>query len=414
VGKKVSGGKRPGPVVYDPANDPLGRTVANWMFPGYLGLILVGFWMIRWVGFPTGARSGVRALFFAVNAATLTGFDLSNGISGLNRYGQFVVLILIISGSLFSMMVGSLAVTRIVRLPFNDDQVIFSAVIVEIAAVAAGTLALLPGRAVFEAVFLAASAFGNCGLYLGNLPGDSSLATHLVVLPLGIIGGIGLPVLMEIFRAVFGRQPMSNHSRGAIAMSAWIYVVGFVLLLAVSLAMSGSWNVAAAEQVIRGSSILAVESRTGGLPIYPVRLVNQSGQWILILLMVIGASPAGTGGGLKTTTVVELVRGTRRILAGESVGRSFGVALTWLGIYGGIVLGGVILFSSVNPTPTFDGSLMNAVSGASNVGFSIAPLPDAQNVMYAHCAIMLLGRFTPLMVLWWMADSTRGAELAIG
>jgi hypothetical protein len=56
---------------------------------------------------------------------------------------------------------------------------------------------------------------------------------------------------------------------------------------------------------------------------------------------------------------------------------------------------------------------MNAVSGASNVGFTLEPVRDAKNVMYAHCAIMLLGRMVPVMILWWVADAMSEVETAV-
>jgi Trk-type K+ transport system membrane component len=90
------------------------------------------------------------------------------------------------------------------------------------------------------------------------------------------------------------------------------------------------------------------------------------------------------------------------------------VAVLWLGIYGGIVLGGAMLLSYVNPAATVGGTLLNSVSAASNVGYSLTGLLDQKNILYAHCAIMLLGRVTPLMILWWIADTMPEVDVAIG
>jgi len=59
-------------------------------------------------------------------------------------------------------------------------------------------------------------------------------------------------------------------------------------------------------------------------------------------------------------------------------------------------------------------TLFNAVSAMSNVGFSAAPVSSQKSVMYAYCAIILVARMAPLMILWWMAETTGDAELAIG
>jgi Trk-type K+ transport system membrane component len=130
--------------------------------------------------------------------------------------------------------------------------------------------------------------------------------------------------------------------------------------------------------------------------------------------MAIGASPAGTGSGLKTTTLVELCRGPRKLLAGKSPGRSFGIVVVWLLVYIGMVMAAVLLLSYVYGPEPSDNILFNAVSGISNVGFTDSLVPDQKNILFAYCAIILLGRMAPLMVLWWMAESTADAELAIG
>src|ERR1700722_5144285 len=83
----------------------LGRDLANWLFPVYLGAILLGFWVIR--SSVPGNIVGSRALFSAINAATLTGFQTGFPVDTLIMRGQLATLLLIISGSLFSMIVGS-------------------------------------------------------------------------------------------------------------------------------------------------------------------------------------------------------------------------------------------------------------------------------------------------------------------
>jgi trk system potassium uptake protein TrkH len=384
------------------------------MFPAYLLVMLLGMVLIRQFGMPSGKSNGVRALFIAVNAGTLTGFADNPGVGGLNDFGQKIVLVLIVCGSLFNMIIGALAVKRIARLRFSDGQIITAAFVAQGAALLVGA-ALLQSelRPAFDATFLAASAFGNCGLYPADLPPDTDILVHVVILPLSILGGLGLPVLMEILDAALFHRPLSSHSRTVLGVSAWLYVAGLAALLGLGLAARGL-SAEAGQAAIRQSSVLAVESRTGGLEISPARLLSEPARWVLIALMMIGASSAGTGSGLKTTTIAELFRGIRRLLHGQPVGRSLGIALAWLGGYFAMLLGAVILLSHVNPTLSTDHVLFNAVSGISNVGFSLSELPDQKNVLFAYCAIMLMGRMVPLMVLWWMAETTKDADWAIG
>ncbi len=392
-----------------------GSTLINWSFPIYLGAILLGLVSLRGLGM-TGSHNGIRALFIAVNAATLTGFRQNPGITDLNPIGLEIVLMLIAVGSLFSMIVGALAVRRIARLEVNDRQIIMAALVAESLALLVGTACLWQGgRSSFNAMFLAASAFGNCGLTASNLPSSSDLTTHLAILPLTILGGLGLPVLMELYGATFGGKSLSIHSRTVISTSAWLYVIGFVLIFGLNLAHIGSVSPDAMQTAAPSSSVLAIESRTGGLDIAPLRTVGPGAQWILILLMAIGASPAGTGGGLKTTTLAQLFEGGRRLLRGRPVGRPLGIALAWLGIYLGMIILGAALLAYLHDAPDGSGGvLFNAVSAFSNVGLSVSELPDTPGLLYAYSAIMLLGRLTPVLILWWMAETTTDAEMAIG
>jgi len=403
------------PVPPNPLGGGMGRDLSNWLFPAFLLMILLGILVIWKFGSAAGNPNPVRAMFIAMNAATLSGFNTDPGVGGLNELGQWTALLLIVGGSLFTMIVGGLAVIRIVRLPFTDRELIFAAFIAEAAALLIGASLLLDAdRSPFQAAFLAASAFGNCGLYLGNLPGASNVLVHAVILPLSILGGLGLPVLMEIWCAVVFRASFSAHSKTVIGASAWLYVIGLLLILALNQAGHGWPTLSGARDQLPSASVLAIESRTGGLPIAGISNLTQPARWFLIVLMMIGASPAGAGSGLKSTTLIELARGTRGLLSGQPPGRPFAIAFVWLAVYLALGLAAAMLLAYVSGTDPPDGILFNAISAMSNVGFTVSPVPDEKGLFFAYSAIILVGRMAPLMVLWWMAETTHDAELAIG
>lgn len=390
----------------------LGRELSNWLFPGFIVLLVVSAICLHRFGMLAGNDSSVRAVFLSTNAATLTGFPETPGVSSLNLAGECIILLLIVAGSLFSMTVGSMAIKRICRLPWTDGQVLRATLIAQAGALAIATPLLYRGN-VLHAMVLAASAFGNCALTLDVLPSGNSWATHLVILPLTVLGGLGLIVLMDIAGSLMRRQPLSPHSRAVLGMTAWIYVLGFVLLflLDVGAATRHDWH--AIKAAAATASVLSLESRTGGLPIVQTNTTSQAMQAVLMLLMIVGASPGGTGSGLKTTTLAELIRGTAALVKGRPVRRGLGIAMTWLLVYGLLVIASAILLSYVKAGGNSDGILFNSISAASNVGWSAAQLPDTKNVLFAYCAIMLLGRTIPLMVIWWMAESTT-SDWAIG
>ena len=194
--------------------------------------ILLGYFAINSV--PGNPNRG-RALFTAINAATLTGFQHAFPVESLTSLGQWGVLAMVIGGSLFSMIVSSLAVVRILRLRYSDWQMIAAAAIVEVIAIALGTSILAQHNTVLASMLTAASAFGNCGVYAGTLPACDHWTTHVAILPLSVLGGLGLPVLMECIDAVVSRKPTSLHTRTVLVMTAWIYVIGLALLLTLDL-----------------------------------------------------------------------------------------------------------------------------------------------------------------------------------
>ena len=399
-----------------PLGGGFGRDLSNWLFPLFLGLILVAVFIIWKFGAAGGTTNPVRAMFIAMNAATLTGFNGSPGVSSaLNNVGQWTTFILIISGSLFTMIAGGLAVIRIAHLKFTDRELILSAFIVETLFVLVGTSLLWDSdRSPFQAAFLAASAFGNCGLYLGALPGVSNVLAHAVILPLTVLGGLGLPVLMEFWCALIFHEPLSEHSKTVISATGWLYVIGLIGIVLLTSAGRGWTNWTQLQNQLPTASVLAIESRTGGMPIADLSATTAPARWFLVALMAVGANSAGTGSGLKTTTIAELARGTRRLLKAQPPGRSFAIAFVWLATYLALALGAVLLLSYVSIGDPPDNLLFNAVSAVSNVGLTVSAVPDEKGLYFAFNAIILVGRMAPLMILWWMAETTGDAELAVG
>ena len=115
-------------------------------------------------------------------------------------------------------------------------------------------------------------------MYSGPLSGGRAWQTHFILLPLSLFGGFGLTVLMELYDWLVRRRPLSQHARTVLALSAGIYIAGFVLLLA---SRESFWtNLFAGvgqlgwyhrqSEAIRGaiasSSALAINARTAGFP----------------------------------------------------------------------------------------------------------------------------------------------------
>jgi hypothetical protein len=235
---------------------------------------------------------------------------------------------------------------RALRLKFSDWDVIAGALTAMAVTTFCGAAVLLgPDRGLGDALFQAASAFGNSGLYTGALPGLNDWRTYFVLLPLATLGGLGMPVLMELYQlAVWSaerlfdksssksrgdettadepasiRPTLSEHARTAVKVTAALYLGGFLLLMLTrdefwenllpGMSHGGPAQGAAVRYALLSSSAAAINGRSAGFPFEYTDLLPRASQWVLMLLMVIGANPAGTGGGIKGTTVVQLIRG---------------------------------------------------------------------------------------------------------
>lgn len=426
---------RPAPqpveTVFDPLMPELDRpplrATLEWLLLGYFAVLVFGFVMLRF-SMSSGNEFNVdRAIFTATDAGTLTGFQLNVGISQFkpgNLLGPAALLLLTLGGSFFTLAIGSILAVRILRLRYTDAQVMNWALGAIAIATLGGTVLLLGnGRSPYDSFLLAAAAFGNSGVHTGPAPGVADASTHLVLLPLSFAGGLGLPVLMEVCDRLFGGRPLSAYSRRVLFLAAGFYVGGALLLLLVRESvwqtLIGTITGATApgalslRQALVSSAAESVNARTLGQPLEYAGWLPRTAQWVLLALMAVGAAPASTGGGIKTTTVYQLVRGVRDVLAGRAVPRAFGIAAVWVGMYGLIVAAGLIALLIQVPQMPADQLLFLSVSATSNVGLSHDALSLVTWPLGTLSVLMILGRAVPFVILWWMAETTDGADMLV-
>jgi len=407
-----------------------GADVVRWLFPAYIFLILAGFFALRSPGImPSGNQLNPdRAVFTSVNAATLTGFQLSIHPSVFSVGGKVILLLLTVAGTLFTLIVGGMAARRILRLPWPDARIVAAACIAEIFVLLIGAFATGERGAekLVGGMVQSAAAWANSGLYVDAAPEPGSLYTHVVLLPLSVFGGLGITVLIEIVDALLLRRPLSPHARRVLSMTALLFLVGFVgclLFQVTDLQALGwrkegsvSWSDALRNMlphIVESASATSINARTAGMAILPVYSFPRAMAFFVMLLMMIGASPAGTGGGLKTTTVYELATAPVRLLRGLPLSRTTGIAATWFGLYLlALVFFQMMLLWAEREMPG-DRVLFVTVSALSNVGLSHDIISMTRSSVLLVAAAMFFGRVAPLLILWWMADTTRDAELLV-
>jgi trk system potassium uptake protein len=407
-------------VVPVPEVRPVGSLGPSVLIPVYVLLIVTGYVCFhRGMATVNGNElSAQQSLFTAVNAATLTGFQQARNVNEYTTTGQLLTLLLMICGIVFSFTAGGLAVIRIAKMRYSDGRV-FAWAWGSIALVIAvgGLLLLVVGSGIgpFSALFQSVSAFGNCGLYVGSKPDAVSVASHLFLLPLALLGGLGLPVLMELIDRVRGRTTLSDHTTTVLNWTAGCYIAAVIVLLLVQWPGFDASNSQWQQSLVRASRE-AINARSLGFPFESSILsaVPQTMQWIVMILMVIGAAPGGTGGGIKVTTLGVLTGGVRNSLNRRPVGRPFAIAAIWVGIYLLMLLIALLALVFTEPQLPGDRLLFLAISALGNVGLSHDPVAVSDYGLYVLSATMMAGRIAPILVLWWMAETTPEASVAVG
>src|SRR4051812_46520818 len=135
-------------------DQPIGEAVA-WAIWAYIALMLLGFIVFRLPGtLIAGNEMSVdRAILVVTNAGTLTGFPFNLAIDQYKWPGQAMMLALIVGGSLCTLIIGGVAVVRIVGLPYRDRDIVIGAFAIELIAIGIGAPSLVQtGRSGFASV----------------------------------------------------------------------------------------------------------------------------------------------------------------------------------------------------------------------------------------------------------------------
>lgn len=398
---------------------PRQRILAVALLAAWLALIVLGYISLRREGVMVSGEelAPTRCAFLVMNAASLSGFQQSIGINEFNpenRSGATTTLTLILFGSFFTQVVGGIALVRALRLNYSVWQIAGSAVLFQFLASMAGAAAVIGhGRTLFDAIFQSSAAFANCGMATGHLSGVHDGATY-VLLGLAVLGGLGLPVLMELYDALWGLRSVSNHTRCVVRSASVVYLLAFIVLLLLQWPDEAANTWAPWRQAIASGSVEALNTRSAGMHFEMIGVLPRAAQWMLMVLMAVGAGSAGTGGGIKLTTFVQLWRGMRSSLRGGPVARESGIAFVWVAVYAAMVLTGLLTLLALNSEIAADQMLFIAVSAISNVGLSHNPIAVVGATMNMLTVLMMLGRLAPLGILWWMAETTHNADIGVG
>jgi trk system potassium uptake protein len=288
------------------------------------------------------------ALFTAASAVCVTGLIVVDTPNFWSPFGHGVILVLIQLGGLGYMTVstfiallirrrislgerlvlqkavGALTLEGIVRFV---KRILLITVAVEGAAAVVLAWRFAQDRPLSEAAFLglfhAVSAFNNAGfsLFSNNLTDYmTDPVVNITVMLCILLGGIGYLVITEFLerpRSVLPRH-LSVHTRLVLGVTGALLGTSLMLFLFFEWSNPLTLDPLGGPERLLASLFQVVTPRTAGFNTLNIGLLRQPTLLILILLMFIGASPGGTGGGIKTTTFGTLLVAVWRSLRGDA------------------------------------------------------------------------------------------------
>lgn len=302
---------------------------------GFAGVILAGGILLT---LPIASRSGqgisfLDALFTAASSACVTGLAVFDTYLQFSLFGQVVMLCLIQVGGLgfmaiallFSMAIkkriglrersvmmesiGALKLGGIIRLV---RRVLLGTLIIELAGACLLATRFIPKfglqTGLWYSVFHSVSAFCNAGFDLmGKISPSSSLipfaddiVVNVAIMLLIILGGIGFIVWDDIIDNKWHIKRFRLQTKIVLSTTITLIVLGAAgfYIFEGNHAFAG---MPTGEKIL-ASFFQSVTPRTAGFCTVDMRSLSDSGSVLTLLLMLIGASPGSTGGGIKTTT----------------------------------------------------------------------------------------------------------------
>jgi len=402
----------------------------------FVVLISIGTLLLTFPAASPDARplQPIDALFTATSAACVTGLIVVDTPHDLTFFGQLVVLLLIQVGGLNIMVLstfaaillgrglglrGEQALGQMLDLPSAGAAYRLIAFIVVTTLALEGTGAVFLGVAELErgaqpltaawrGVFHAVSAFCNAGfaLYSDSLVGfQEQPLVLLVVAVLITLGGLGFAVL------AFAWLRFKSSVHIGLATQVRIVLVASVVLTTLGFAgvALAEWNHSLAglgtgDKLIN-ALFQSVTCRTAGFNSVGFGGLQPATLMLFMVLMFIGASPGGTGGGIKTTTLVVLLSAIpmiasgrqrvvvfRRTISLETVFRCTAVAVVAVLV---VVFGATALL--ILQDQEFVVLVFEAVSAFGTVGLSLgATSALAGPGKLVVILVMLIGRIGPL------------------
>lgn len=310
----------------------------------FLITILLGSFLLS---LPISSANGkpvayIDALFTATTSTCVTGLVTLPTVSAWSVFGQVVILLLIQIGGLgvITIMSGLMLLLNrkmgirdrlLIQDAFNLNtmsglskfikNVLFGTLIIEGIGAVLYMLVFVPefgAKGIWISIFNSVSAFCNAGI---DIIGENSLCNYavnplinIVTSALIILGGLGYIVWWDVLSVIKSRTPKNRkvfrhltlHSKIAITVTSVLILGGALLIFVFEYANSLTIGNMSLLDKIQVSLFQSVTTRTAGFASVPQENLTNASAAVSLLLMLIGGSPVGTAGGIKTVTIAVL------------------------------------------------------------------------------------------------------------
>ena len=409
----------------------------------FLAAILIGSLLLS---LPVSSADGrgvkyIDALFTATTATCVTGLVTVTTASAWSTFGQAVILILIQVGGLgiITVMSGLMILLNrkmgigdrlLIQDAFNLNtlsglarfikKVLLGTFVIELFGACLYMTVFVPEfgpRGVWISIFNSVSAFCNAGI---DIIGENSLCDYatnpiinLTTSLLIILGGIGYVVWWDVIR-VLGRptknlrqlfSKLTLHSKIAIVITLVLIFAGGGLIFVFEYNNPETLGGYSLFDKIQIALFQSVTTRTAGFASIPQQNLTDSSAIVSMFLMLVGGSPVGTAGGIKTVTIAVLVasavatvRGSEQVtLFNRTVSKAaVEKSATVSTIFVGITLLSALLLSLVHDAPLVD-IFYETVSATATVGLTRGITPFLNDLGKAIVIFtMYLGRVGPI------------------
>lgn len=392
---------------------------------GFVTYILTG---LLFISLPCAQKmhvSFVDNLFNIVSALSTTGLSTGNISQLYTPFGKLVLLTLIQLGAIGYMTITSFFIlssgnnlssyrTKILSaeftLPenFNIKEFIRNIIIYTFVIELIGTIFLSIEfhklgitNPVWAGVFHAISAFSTAGFSIfstGLEAFKNDISINIIIAFLCYSGAIGFIIPMDIYRKIIDKNHKITFTTKVILfITALVGILGTVLYL-----FNSDSNVLTAFFQVMSAST------TAGFNTINIGKLSTTSLAVLIAAMVIGASPSGTGGGIKSTSISVLLGIVGSVMRGQfkqitflnkaiPLNRVFtAVASTTTYMFTLII---IVYLLTLTEHFSFMELCFEAASALGTVGLSMGITADLTNLGKIILSLaMFLGRVGPLSI----------------